>query len=186
MPSLLPSDLRPVPSLKSLFAQDFIFGRAVRTGVFLVVVAVGVRWATEPSRAAVTPVDLSMEKALGDWIPPIALTLAALGPVIAVSRYRWVKKVFTEGITVKATVEDLEVYSWSPGTIEGSSVKKASRHAYYVKLRYAVHGVERTIERKLPNSGYTYGLVKGQETELMVLDSSPDRPLIRSVYLGKR
>jgi len=186
MPSLLPSDSRPVPSLKSLYQQDFIFGRAVKVGVFLVIVAAGVRWATEPSRAPQTPVDLSMDKALGDWVPLIALTLAALGPVVAVSRYRWVKKVFTEGITVKATVEDLEVYSWRPDSSGSTSIKKASRHAYYAKLRYAVLGVERTIERKIPNSGYTFGLVKGRETELVVLESSPDRPLIRSVYLGKR
>ena len=38
---------------------------------------------------------------------------------------------------------------------------------------------------RLPNSGFTFGLVKGGQTDLMVLEWSPDRPLIRAIYLGR-
>ncbi len=38
---------------------------------------------------------------------------------------------------------------------------------------------------QMSNSGFFYGLTKGQETDLMVHDSMPDKPLICSIYLGQ-
>ena len=35
------------------------------------------------------------------------------------------------------------------------------------------------------NSGFTFGLAEGGHTELAVLDSAPNDPLVRAVYLGR-
>ncbi len=56
---------------------------------------------------------------------------------------------------------------------------------YWATLRYLWDGEERTVNVKLPNSGFTFGLVKGHETDLIVLRSLPHKPLIRAVYLGR-
>lgn len=174
-----------IPSPKSLYRADLIIRRAVSTFGFMLVVAAGVRWATQPARAGNAPIDLSMDAALGDWVPVGALVVAVLAALVALQRYLWVKKVFTQGIVVRATIEDLKVHAWQTDSKSVAGGKTAPRYSYWATLRYAVHGVEQTKELRLPNSGFTYGLAKGGQTDLIVLEWSPNRPLIRAVYLGR-
>src|SRR5262249_54292925 len=128
------------------------------------------------------------ERAANRWAPVGGGALSALGAAVFAYRYLRVKKILTEGITVKGLVADLKVVTSTESnstSTSTSTLKRAKRYAYFATLRYAVHGVEQEVCLRLPNSGFTYGLVKGQETDLMVLEWAPKRPLIRSVYLGQ-
>jgi hypothetical protein len=183
--SSLNSAPRSIPGLKSLYERDLVIKRAVNTFGFMLLVAVGIRWASQPARSGESPADLSFEAAMGEWVPVGALVLAALAAIVVLQRYLWVKKVFTQGIVIKATVEKLEVHSSTSDLRKSHGRKPAPRRSYYATLRYAVHGVDQTKELRLPNSGFTYGLSKGGETDLMVLEWAPTRPLIRAVYLGR-
>ena len=71
----------------------------------------------------------------------------------------------------------------SKSTSTGTS--KSVRYSHHAVLRYTAAGAERKVRLRLPSSGFVYGLVKGKETDLVVLDSAPDRPLIRSVYINQ-
>lgn len=108
--------------------------------------------------------------------------MAVLAVIVLAWRYRTVKKILTNGSIITGTVEDLEVYSHRTNSDSSTSRPSYSR-SYYATVRYAIHGTEKTVCLKIPNSGYTFGLVKGRETELIVLDELPNKPLIRSVYL---
>ena len=173
----------PIPGLRSLYWQDRTIQRAAKVLIAGVVGAAGIVWATQPSKSPPPGVDLSFERAANRWAPVAGVVVSTLGAAVLVRRYLWVKKILSQGITIKGLVADLEVFSSTPSGNSNSSRKRTPRRAYYATLRYAVHGVEQEVCLRLPNSGFTYGLVKGQETDLVVLDYAPKKPLIRSVYL---
>jgi hypothetical protein len=175
-----------IPSLRSLYRCDLTIRRAANAIIAGVVAPAGILWATRPATSPPPGVDLSFELAAANWAPLAGAFVVVLGGIFLARRYLWVKKVFSQGITIKGIVKDLEVHSWTPSRDSTTSaVRRPQRHAYWATVRYAVHGVEREACLRLPNSGFTYGLAKDRETDLMVLDWVPDKPLIRSVYLGK-
>jgi hypothetical protein len=164
-----------------LYQRDLIFKRAAFAGFFGVVVAVGMQWAAHGITLA--PDAEEFETAFIKWVTVAGIVLAILAGLVAIRRYLWVRKVLTRGVLVTGTVVKLE--SHDVGGRKDAFGRPIANYAYYTTLRYEMHGRERNASLKLPNSGYTYHLVKGGETELMVLDSAPDRPLIRALYLGK-
>lgn len=111
------------------------------------------------------------------------LALTALGAVFLARRYLLVTKTLREGMIVKAHIEDLDAVA--VGSTSGTNIKPTLKHAHYATFRYTFLGEERKVRMKLPNSGFTFGLAEGGHTELDVLDSAPNDPLVRAVYLGK-
>ncbi len=176
-----------VPGLKSLYGRDLIIKRAVNTVGFMLFAAWGIRWATEPARTGKTlpDIDVSFEIVAGKWGPIGALVLAAVAALVVGWRLAWVRKVLTQGSVVKAVVEDLEVTEVNKDFYEYRGGRPAPWRFYWATVRYAVHGVERTVRVKMPNAGFVFGLQKGEETEVVVLDQAPGRPLIRAIYLGE-
>jgi len=176
-----------MPSLGSLWSRDLTIQRAMKMIIAGVLVPVGILWATKPATSPPPGVDLSFELASANWAPVGGAVLLAIGGILLARRYLWVKKVISQGIIVKGMVEDLERHSWTPSSASTNTpaFRRPQRHAYWATVRYAVHGMEKEVCLRLPNSGFTYGLAKGRETDLIVLDHAPDKPLIRSVYLGK-
>ncbi len=172
-----------IPSVSSLFWNDFPFKRAVSVCGFAVMVAVGFWWLSQPMPNAVVPVDVSFEKR----VPPVALAVSALALLVAVWRYLRVRKFFTRGSVIHGTVEELKTDTWqtTANVDQSHGTKYRTERSYHITLRYTAMGAERTVRQKLPNSGFTFGLKQGGEVELMVLDSLPDKPLIRAVYLRK-
>ena len=178
-----PSSPGPLPSLRSLYWNDALFRRAVKTAGFAVFVAVGVWWATQPNVAVV--IDRSFEDAAGKVAPPVALAVSALALILAAWRWQYVRKIFTEGAAVPGKVVKLKCDKWqtSANVDQSHGSKMETRYSYSITFSYIVKGEERTLTRKLPNSGFVFGLKEGGPVELMVHDSRPDKPLIRPVYL---
>lgn len=125
---------------------------------------------------------------MSEKIPPIALAVAALALVAAVWRYARVRKVFTEGALIQGKVVELKTDIWETTANRDQSrgINKETRRSYYITFLYKVLGTEHTVRQKLPHSGSTYGLKQGGEVDLMVLDSHPNKPFIRAVYLWRR
>ncbi|HSI65430.1 MAG TPA: hypothetical protein VLE43_20050 [Candidatus Saccharimonadia bacterium] len=180
--STKPSSL---PSFSTLYWNDFGIRRWANTFGFSLIVAAGVRWATQPvSNAPITP-DNTFDAELGTWVPVGALVVAVVAMVLLVRRYLLVKRTFTQGATIKGIVEHIEISSRENDTDRTPGQKRSYTRTYWADLVYTFAGKERKVRLKLPNSGFTFGLVKGGETDLMVLESRPDKPLIRSVYLRR-
>ena len=181
MKSIPPS----LPGLVSLYRNDLIIGRAANTVGFGLMVAVGMWWASQP----VAPVDPAAPPPPGaeeaPWIIAFGLILSAVASIVLMWRWLRVKRIFRHGAVIKGMVENLEVSSYTTDSDSNSSTKPTTRHSYYITLRYTAAGAEHKVRLKLPNSGFTFGLMKGKETDLSVLDSAPDKPLIRAVYLGR-
>ena len=173
-----------IPSLKSLYLRDFTIKNAINKGGFMLLAAAGFRWFA-PSGTPPPGVDLSFEIAMAKWVPVGALILAVIALVVLVWRYLWVKKVLSEGVTIKGTVENVDVYSREASPSDNApAFQRAYIRSCYAIIRYTAQGEERKVRLKLPSSPSTYQVFKGKETELIVLDSAPGKPLIRSVYLG--
>ena len=64
-----------------------------------------------------------------------------------------------------------------------TTMNTSATYVHYVNLRYDVHGDEQKVRLRLPHSPSTYDIKTGGEVDLLVLDSLPHKPLIRSVYL---
>ena len=172
-----------LPSFSTLYWNDFSFGRWAKTFVFSLIVAIGVRWATQPVPNALVTANTAFDAELGKWVPVGALVVAGLALVLLVRRYLLVKKTFTQGTAIKGLVEDIEVYSREQDTDRSPGQGRSYARTYWVNLVYTFGGMERRVRVRMPNSGFTFGLMKGGETDLVVLQSRPDKPLIRSVYL---
>jgi hypothetical protein len=174
-----------LPSLSTLYWNDRAFGRWAKALGFSLVVAAGMWWASRPVPGALVTENTAFEAELGKAVPPIALAVAGLALVLLILRYLTVKKTFTQGTFIKGLVEDITVYSRELDSDRPLGEKRSYVRTYWVTLAYTFAGKERRVKLKLPNSGFTFGLAKGQETDLVVLESRPEKPLIRSVYLKR-
>lgn len=178
-----------LPTFQSLYWNDAIFGRAVTTAKFLAFVGAGF-WALGGARSGPPPsMDSSeyMMQTLVGAVPLPAFAVVLVALIIAIWRWRYVRTIFAEGAIVQGTVVKLHRHEWQDSsTAEGSlDYTPTTRHAYYITFRYTVNGEKRTVKRKLPNSGYVFGIREGGPVELMVHESRPHRPLIRPVYLHR-
>ena len=171
----------PMPGLKFLHRHDRIIRGAMNKMVFGVVVAAGMLWMSQPAQAAQPPAELMLEAGAIQWVAVGGLVMSAVAALVLVWRYSRVKKILTCGITVKGIVEDLEAVSFRTDS-ESSTSTPSYRHVHFATIRYMVQGVEQQVCLKLPNSGFTYGLVKSREVDLIVLETAPRKPLIRAVY----
>ena len=175
-----------MPSLKSLYYRDFTIQRAIKTLLFFLFAAGGIKWATQPVESVVK-VELSpMEIWIAQWGPIVAICIAVLALVVMVRRHHWIKKVLSMGTRIKGTLESTDVYKRENSHSDNApAFERSYTRTYYVTISYAWKGVEKRIRCRLPNSPFTYQITKDDGVDLMVLDSAQDRPLIRNVYLGR-
>lgn len=170
-----------LPGLKTLYWNDLTFRRGANLLGFGLVVAVGMWWVTRPIEGVPPTVDRSFEEMVKPWGMAGGIALAGGGGLLLLGRRRRVRRVLSSGTRLSALVEDLEAVRWSSGRDETAG-QSHYRHSYYVTLRYLAQGSERLVRQKLPGAGFTFGLIKGRETEVVVLDSAPEKPLIRALY----
>jgi hypothetical protein len=170
-----------LPGPRLFYDRDRIIHRAVNMLVFGLIVAGGVWWATRPYPGVPASVDRTFDEMARPWGIAGGFVLAMVGGLLLVWRWLRVRKILTEGRAIQAMVEDLESVKWRSGE-DNATGKAQYRYSYYVTLRYTAQGAERQVRQKLATAGFTVGLVKGHETEVMVLDSAPCKPLIRAVY----
>lgn len=174
-----------VPGLFLLYRNDFTIGRAVKAFVFGIIVSIGVRWATQPVASNLPPIDNSMDLMIAHWASLGGLALSGAAAIILIWRYLWIRKVFTQGSLIKGMVEDISVHAWTTDSDSTTNRTGVTRHSYYASILYQLQGEKRKVRIKLPSAGFVFNIVKGEETELMVLEESPGKPLIRSVYLNR-
>lgn len=172
---------QPIPGLLSLYWRDLIIGKAVRVSIFGVLIAVGIQWATLPTPPNEIP---SFEAVMADYVMMGGLFLSAVALIVLAWRYLRVRKILTHGVTIKGIVEELDVYSIRTDSTQTSG-PATYRRVYYANIRYAWHGIDREVCIKLPNSASVYSIFKGHPVDLVVLDTAPSKPLIRTVYLGR-
>jgi hypothetical protein len=169
----------------SLRHRDTVIERAFNTSGFMLIVAAGFRWLAPPNPPP-PDVDLSFEIAMSKWVPVGAVVIAAIASFILVRRYLWVKQVLTHGTTIQGIVEDVDVYEREASHSDNApAFQRSIIRSYYPTIRYTVQGTERTVRLRLPLSPSVYQIFKGKETELVLLESAPDKPLLRAVYLGR-
>lgn len=174
-----------LPGLRLLYQRDITIERAINTIVAAFIGAAGILWATQPSQSPPPGVDLSFELMMNQWAPLGGAVVAALGGIVLWRRHGLVKRILTQGTTLKATVADLEISTHTLPSDTASPMRRPTQRAYYATLHYSVNGMDQTVCLRLPHAGFVYGLVKGQQTDVMVLEWMPRKPLIRSVYLGQ-
>ncbi len=171
------------PSLKKLYWHDHTIRRAANACGFGLMMLAGVWWISRGPANPLSPEDAAFDAAMADWVFVGGVVMIVLGGVVLAWRHRWVKQVLSRGTRVKGMVDDLTTYTRE--TTDKTSGQRSRTHSHYAHLRYNLQGAERRVRLRLPGSGFTYNLVKGGETDLMVLESAPDKPLIRSVYCGR-
>ncbi|TLD68324.1 hypothetical protein FEM03_23260 [Phragmitibacter flavus] len=151
--------------------------------------AAGIQWAPHPhpNMPADMPVpeNVAFDMSLVPYITMGGFVLSALALLFLVRRYLLVKKILTHGETVKGMVESLDVHLRENESDTDTPSTTTYSRSYYVRLSYSWRGADQKIKLKIPNSGFVFGLVKGRETDLMILESKPKKPLIKSVYCGK-
>ncbi len=184
-----------LPSVWKIFWRDATMQLALKLAGFCLVGAFGMHVISQPGPYdalpaephAASPVGATIALPMDDTIPKRVIAVALLGAAISafflVRRYLQVRTTLRDGSIIKATVEDIAVHTHTTSSNSKTSSKPTKSYSYYATLRYALNGVDRTVELKLPSSGSTFGIHKGHEVELSVLESRPDKPLIRSVYL---
>ena len=175
--------LRPMPGLQTLYRNDRIFSKSAFTAFFGIVIAVGIKWATVPKTDP--KAEPTFEQMAMPWIVAGGLTMTAVALMILIWRYLRLKKIITEGTIIKGAVDDIEHYAFNTSSENASLSQQTYRHTYWAIVRYTAQGAERIVKVKLPGSGFSSGLAKGHETDLIVHDSLPMKPLIKSVYLGR-
>ena len=149
---------------------------------FGVLVAAGMYWVSQPVSSPPPPIDNSFDVALAKLASLGGIAMSAIALLILHWRWMRVRKILLEGTVIKGLVEDLDVVVTKWTDSDSHSHKRKTRRSYYAILRYTAQGEERQVRLKMPNSGFVYGLVKGKETDLVVHDSMPDKPLIRAIY----
>jgi hypothetical protein len=173
------------PGLVLLYRHDLIIRRTANVAGFGVLVAVGMYWVSQPVSSLPTPIDNSFDVAMMKVASLGGIVMSGLALLILLWRWMRLRRILTEGIVIKGLVEDIDVVATRWRNSNSHSLKQQSRHSYFAILRYTAQGEERKVRLKMPSSGFVYGLAKGQETDLMIHDSMPDKPLICSIYLRR-
>lgn len=177
------AEANPIPNLWSLRRSDVIIERAMNVTGFMLIASAGMLWASQPVSPTPPPDGPVFEVWVGKYIAAGALVVAVIAGLVLLRRWLLVTKILRHGETIRGVVDNLEIHTY---TRRDSTTRSTSTHRYYwATLRYPWDGAERTVTVKLPNSGFTFGLVKGQETDLIVLRSLPHKPLIRAVYFRR-
>lgn len=175
----------PLPGLKKLYFNDLVIRRGLSMLGFGLFVAAGMYWVSRPMPGPKPPIDNSFDVALAKVGSIGGLVLAGVGLLIFLARYRRVRQILKEGVPVKGMVDDLEVITTTTKDKDSEIGTRHTRRSYYVTLSYEAIGQQWSVRQKLPNSGFVFGLVKGQPADLIVHEWMPAKPLIRSVYLGR-
>lgn len=173
-----------IPGFGSLYWLDFTISRATHVAVLSLVSGFGMRWASQPQPNAVIQQPPEMAY-LQQWAVPAGLLIAGLALIVLVRRYRWIGKTLSHGTAIQGIVRNVDIYEREAertSTTTAFDVPKV--RTYYAEIGYTWQGVEHRVRPKLPFSPSTYQLAKGREVDLMVLEDTPKRPLIRNVYLG--
>lgn len=172
----------PFPSFRTLYWQDFTIRRAFNGMIGGLILAAGIWWMTQPVPNALPQAEPPPEVVYGPWVCVGGIVFSVLAGIVLIRRILFVKEVLSHGITVKGAVEEVDVYV-ATHRDSGSTQTRTTR-SYHVTVRYEVQGFEQKLRVKLFHSPSTYGLKKEGEVDLIVLESAPQKPLIRSVYLG--
>jgi hypothetical protein len=162
-----------------------VIHKAANVVVFGVIVALGMYWVSQPVAPEPPPIDNSFDIEVAKVASLGGLAMSGVALLLLIFRWLRVRKILSEGTLIKGLVEDLHVVETSSTRSDSVSRTRYTRRSCYAVLRYVALQEERTVRLKLPNSGFVYGLVKGQETDLMVHDSTPKQPLICSIYLKR-
>lgn len=172
-----------IPALGDLYFSDRTLGRAGRTFGFCLFSAIMIRWATQPMPNAV-PIEKSpFEIWLPVMGPSIALVVAALALLIFLRRHSWIKRVLSEGRIIQGTVEKLDTYERESSHSDTTpAFQRGKTRSYYATVSYLWQGQSRKVRFSLPLSASNYKIFKGKETELVLLDSAPKKPLLRALY----
>lgn len=177
------------PGFWALYRIEPLVRGAFTTMMLGLMLAAGIWWVIQPQPNAVPQTEPSFEVLYAPWISAGGGVLAALAASVLVWRTLWVKNVICHGSEVRGIVErtdhhDTNMHSSTDSVT--STIRTKPTYVYYVTVRYDVRGDEQTVRIKLPDSPFTYGIRKGEEVDLLVLESAPHKPLIRAVYLGRR
>lgn len=163
----------------SLYRCDLIIQRAAFASIFGILVAMGMQWATLPTPSGQEP---TFEAMVGPKVSVAGLVVSAIALVVLTRRYLLVKKILGQGATIKGRVGDIDVYE-TRKKIETTGEYSVTRN-HYAHVTYSFQGADRTVRLRLPSFPSVYGICKGNDVDLLVLDSAPKKPLIRSVYFA--
>jgi hypothetical protein len=178
------TNLSTLPGIRTLYYSDRVFSRALRTCGFCMFAAFMIRWATQPVPSAVDIEKSPLEIWLAAFGPAVALVVAVLALIISVRRYHWVRKVLSQGTIIQGTVMELDIYE-REASHSGTTpaFQRSTIRTYYATLRYHWQGITHQVRHSLPYSASTYKIFKGKETDLILLDAAPEKPLIHALYL---
>jgi hypothetical protein len=175
----------PFPGLRTLYRVESMIQRSVTVMILGLMLAGGIWWVVRPFPNAPTPAYPSMTVQYAPWISAAGVTLAALAGLVVLGRYLLVKKIFSHGDVIKGTAVEVDRHDTNMHSdTRTGSMRTTPTYVHYVTLNYDVHGDDYTVRQKLPHTPSTYGIKKGGEVALLVLEAMPRKPLIREVYLG--
>lgn len=174
-----------IPSLSSLYYIDSIIGRAAFTVGFSLMAAAGIYWVSQPVPSAVKVENSPLEVWVMQWGPAVALGVAVLALLIVVRRHAWLKNILTNGTPIKGTVEEVTIYEREANRSDTSPAFGGAKiRSYYAIITYTWQEAQHQVRFKLPFSPSTYQITKGGEVDLLILESTPKKPVISKVYLG--
>ncbi|MCB1091481.1 MAG: hypothetical protein KDL87_08115 [Verrucomicrobiae bacterium] len=178
------SSPKSVPNFSSLFWVDYPIRRSVTATVAGLLIAVGIWWASRPMPNLPPPPEPSFESMYAPRIIVGGLVLSLIGGLFLLRRYLLVRKILTQGTPITGTAAVVDIFDTNQKS-DSSTNKFSKTYAYYVTIRYEIHGTERKARFKLPHSPSTYGIRKDAEVALIVHDQAPKKPLIRALYVDQ-
>ncbi len=171
------------------FSDLYHADRAISSGIQLVVLALlfaaGFAWVTQPVPGVEPVPGPSFEREIAPYVPLFTGALAAIGLLVFLRRFLFVRSVLASGVLVKGRVEKLETTETRTNSRSATADRPIYRRTYFATISYLVNNAPYTVCIRLPNSPSVYQVFEGRETELIVLPSAPGKPLLKAVYARK-
>lgn len=173
----------PLPRLSTLYWDDRTIRGSIHAIVMAALFAGGFYWVTQPIPGVAPIPGPSFEEEIAPFVPLVTGTLAAVGIVVFLRRWFFIRSVLTQGVIVKGRVDKMETVETQTNDNSSTSVRPTYRRTYFATVRYALSdGHPRSACIRLPSSPSVHGVFEDKDIDLVVLESNPNKPLIKSVY----
>lgn len=171
-----------IRSVTTLYGLDRPFARISNFIGIVLVITVTLGWFSSQIKAVVGAENPGIETQVLTWVPAAGLGTIVLALCLLLRRYNWINNILSHGVTIKGVIKKIDVKTSRLPAEKHAPWTPRLLHSYDAVIDYDCGGVGRRVRLKLPSLSVGTTIAEGAEVDLIVLETAPSKPLLRTIF----